>query len=124
MQRILIVEDDAEELALISELLESEGFETAGCQDGVAGLAAAIRNPPDLVCLDIRMPRMDGDEVCRALRANEVTRGVPVLAITSVEESEARELMLPLGADDVLEKPVLPQVLVSRIREMIRPPAG
>lgn len=120
---ILIVEDDANTAALVQTYLERDGFATLIASDGETGLRLARQKRPGFVILDVMLPKLDGWEVCRRLRAFS---DVPVLMLTAREEEIDRVMGLSLGADDYVVKPFSPRELVARIKAILRrarPPA-
>ncbi len=121
---ILIVDDDPHIRQLLAFALAKAGLDTIEAEDGEVGLAMADTAAPDLVILDINMPRMDGIEVCRRLRANS---DVPILFLSSRDDEIDRVLGIELGADDYVTKPFSPREVVARVmailrRVAIRPP--
>lgn len=116
-QRILIVDDDPHIRQLLAFALEKAGFATAEAQDGEAALAMAADAPLDLVVLDINMPRMDGLEVCRRLRAEG---DLPILFLSSRDEEIDRILGIELGADDYVVKPFSPREVTARVAAILR----
>lgn len=121
--RILLVEDDEEIVDVLRRSLRAEGYEVRSAGDGVEALDVATGFDPDLVVLDLGLPRMDGIEVCRQLR-NE--GDVSILMLTARAETENRVEGLDSGADDYLVKPFERQELLARIRALLRrrPPRG
>ncbi len=117
MSRLLIADDDAELGAMLAEYLGREGFAVDLAHDGEEALAAARRGGYDVVVLDVMMPKRNGFDVLRALRA---TSRVPVLMLTARGEDVDSIVGLELGADDYLAKPCNPRVLVARIRAVLR----
>lgn len=117
MARILIADDDADLCAMLSEYLAVEGFEVATAHDGDEALVRARSGEFDLVVLDVMMPRRNGFDVLRELRAHVLT---PVLMLTARGEDVDSIVGLELGADDYLAKPCNPRVLVARIRAILR----
>jgi len=113
---ILIVEDDPNIAALVARYLEREGFRTLTAADGETALALARRGPA-LVVLDLMLPRLDGWEVCRALRRES---DVPVVMLTAREDEVDRVAGLSMGADDYVVKPFSPRELVERIKAVLR----
>jgi PAS domain S-box-containing protein len=113
---ILIVDDDRESLALLTSMLGKDGYEVRSAESGQLALAYAAANRPDLILLDIRMPRMDGLEVCRRLKDYEDTRDIPVIFITSGRDVEERVEGLRLGAVDFIHSVFLPEELLARVR--------
>ena len=121
--RVLVVEDDAEIADVLRRSLRQEGYEVKTSADGVDALDVATGFVPDLVVLDLGLPRLDGVEVCRRLRAEG---DVPILMLTARAETEDRVGGLDSGADDYLVKPFERQELLARIRALLRrrPPRG
>ena len=114
---ILIIEDEPQIARLARDYLAKNGFRVLVAGDGVSGLAAARRESPDLVLLDLLLPGLDGREVCRRLRAESA---VPILMLTALAEDSDQIVGLELGADDYLTKPFSPAVLVARVRAALR----
>jgi DNA-binding response OmpR family regulator len=121
--RVLVVEDDAEIAEVLRRSLRKEGYEVQLSGDGIDALDTAEAFVPDLVVLDLGLPRLDGIEVCRRLRAEN---DVPILMLTARAETEDRVGGLDSGADDYLVKPFERQELLARIRALLRrrPPRG
>jgi DNA-binding response OmpR family regulator len=121
--RVLIVEDDAEIADVLRRSLRQEGYEVKTSADGIDALDVASGFVPDLVVLDLGLPRLDGIEVCKRLRAEG---DVPILMLTARAEIEDRVDGLDSGADDYLAKPFERQELLARIRALLRrrPPRG
>jgi two-component system response regulator MprA len=120
---VLVVEDDEEIADVLRRSLRQEGHEVRTAGDGVAALDAAVEFVPDLVILDLGLPRLDGVEVLRRLRAEG---DVPILILTARSETEDRVGGLDSGADDYITKPFERQELLARIRALMRrrPPRG
>ena len=114
---ILIVEDDENTSSLIALYLEREGFSPVTADDGEMALALAGKHKPDLVILDLMIPKLDGWEVCRRLRR---TSEVPVIMLTARGEEIDRVAGLTLGADDYVVKPFSPRELVARVKAVLR----
>ena len=105
--RILIAEDDPDVLHLYARYAERRGHTVLLAHDGAEALVVAAAELPDLVMLDVAMPKLDGRDVLRQLKANDRTRPIPVLVVTAFGgEQNLRTMLVELGADDVLEKPV------------------
>jgi two-component system, OmpR family, response regulator MprA len=121
--RVLVVEDDADIADVLRRSLRNEGYEVRTSGDGVEALEVAAGFIPDLVVLDLGLPRLDGVEVCRRLRAEG---DVPILMLTARAETDDRVVGLDSGADDYLVKPFERQELLARIRALLRrrPPRG
>jgi len=114
--RVLVVDDERTNLRLLSMVLRQEGHFVDSASDGPSALEAAAANPPDLVLLDIMMPRMDGFEVLRRLRAVEGCRGVPVIFLTGMEDLESKLRGFALGAVDYVVKPFHLEEIRARAR--------
>lgn len=117
---LLVIEDDPDIVELLRYNLEREGFRVLIATDGEHGLADAARHQPDLLLLDLMLPGLDGLEVCRRLRAQEGTRGIPVLVLTAKSEEADVVIGLEMGADDYLTKPFSPRELIARVRALLR----
>ncbi len=116
--RILIAEDDRNIRRGISDVLEAEGYETILAADGIEALDLLKSKSPDLVCLDIMMPRMNGYDVCREIRKQGLS--IPVIFISAKSEEIDKVLGLELGADDFIVKPFGLREIVARIRAVSR----
>jgi len=120
MAKILIVDDEPEIVRGLEDNLHFEGYQTASATNGEEALALALRLTPDLVLLDIMMPRMSGWDVCRALRQQGID--VPVIMLTARGEEVDRVRGLELGADDYVTKPFSLRELLARVRAVLRRP--
>jgi two-component system, OmpR family, response regulator len=118
---ILIVDDDPHIRQLLAFALGKAGWETIEAGDGEEGLALATARKPDLVILDINMPKMDGLEVCRRLRSEG---DIPILFLSSRDDEIDRVLGIELGADDYVVKPFSPREVVARVTAILRRSAG
>jgi len=114
---IALVDDDRNILTSVSIALQAEGFLTRVYTDGEAALKALIDNPPDLAVLDVKMPKMDGLELLRRLRAQRQT---PVIFLTSKDDELDEAMGLAMGADDYIAKPFSQRLLIARIRAILR----
>lgn len=112
---ILVVDDTLPNLLLIVNLLK-KNYRIKVTDNGFKALELARAEPPDLILLDIMMPVMDGFEVCRRLKADEITRHVPVIFITSKTEIEDQELGFSIGAVDFIHKPISPPIVIARVK--------
>lgn len=121
--RVLVIEDDTEITDALRRSLRHEGYEVRTAGDGVEALDAAAQFIPDLVVLDLGLPRLDGIEVCKQLRTDG---DVPILILTARTETDDRVTGLDSGADDYLVKPFERQEFLARIRALLRrrPPRG
>jgi two-component system OmpR family response regulator len=114
---VLIVEDDQTLSEVLKYNLSEEGYEVLTAQDGVQALERARSQRPDLVILDIMLPRLSGDEVCRILRAEGT---VPIMMLTAKTDEIDKVVSLELGADDYMTKPFSMRELLARVRAMLR----
>ena len=117
---ILIVDDERDILDLIEYNLRKEGFDVITAEDGEESIRLAKMHHPDLVLLDIMMPKMDGIEVVDQLRQNPDTKDVPVIFLTAPSDEKTEVKGLDRGADDFLTKPISTTKLVSRIKAVMR----
>lgn len=124
--RILVVEDDREIVDVLRRTLRADGFTVEGVEAGGAALELAPDFLPDLVILDLGLPDIDGEEVCRQLRLGQETARVPILMLTARTELDDRVSGLDSGADDYLTKPFEREEILARIRALLRrtPPRG
>ncbi len=116
--RILIVEDEKNIVDILTFNLAREGYSTMEAYDGEVGLQLALEEDPDLILLDLMLPRLDGFEVCRRIR--EAGRTTPILMLTAREEEADKVLGLELGADDYITKPFSMRELLARVKSNIR----
>ena len=119
MPRILIADDDAQNADLLEAYLDGTGFETKIAANGEETLTAARDWKPDLILLDIMMPRLSGFEVCRRLRADPATRDVAILMVTALDQSTDVETAVETGTDDFITKPINKTELQLRVRAML-----
>jgi DNA-binding NarL/FixJ family response regulator len=117
---ILVVEDTPESLRLLTDILLGEGYNVRPADSGELALASAAASPPDLILLDIRMPGMDGYEVCRRLKENMETRDVPIIFISALNAMEERVEGLRLGAVDFISKPYQRDELLVRVQNHLQ----
>lgn len=115
MNKILIIEDSPLSQSLLSEILHND-YKLVFKNDGLTGLDSAQTSFPDLILLDIRMPVMDGYDVCRTLKGNDKTRDIPIIFITSLDSEAETVRGFEAGADDYVVKPFLQQELRARIK--------
>ena len=120
--RILIVDDEPNIVISLEYLMKREGWETSVAADGEAALTALEKAPPDLVILDVMLPRMNGFEVCRRIRADTRWRALRILMLTAKGRETEVEKGLGLGADAYVTKPFSTKDLVGQIRGLL--PAG
>jgi phosphate regulon transcriptional regulator PhoB len=128
MKQILIIEDDRTTIELIKASLEKEGFEVTAIGDGESGLAQVRRAPPDLLLLDLMLPKLPGLDVCKQIRSDDNLNRLPILMLTARGDEMDRVVGLEVGADDYVTKPFSPRELVARVKALLRrsepPPEG
>lgn len=117
---ILIIDDEKDVRVLIKYNLEKEGFIVLEAEDGVSGLALAKKNIPDLILLDVMMPRMDGIETCEKIKEIPELNGTMICFLTARGEDYSQIAGFEAGADDYITKPIKPKLLVSRIAAILR----
>jgi two-component system, OmpR family, alkaline phosphatase synthesis response regulator PhoP len=117
---ILVAEDDRDIADLIAHYFSRAGWRAHITVSGDEALASARRSPADLVILDVMLPGLSGLEVCRALRADKSTAGIPIIMLTARAEESDRIIGLEIGADDYVSKPFSPNELVARVRALMR----
>jgi DNA-binding response OmpR family regulator len=118
MERVLIIEDETAMRTALQDVLAAEGYRVLAAGDGAAGLQRAIDEKPDLILLDIMMPKLDGYAVCAELR--RLSNPVPVLMLTAKGQVQDRVTGLDAGADDYLVKPFSTDELLARVRALLR----
>jgi two-component system alkaline phosphatase synthesis response regulator PhoP len=117
---ILIVDDEEDILQILRYNLEKEGYAVKTASDGAIALEIASAGPLDLILLDVMMPETDGFEVCRKLRATPLHASTPIIFLTARVGELDQILGLELGADDYIQKPISPRVLVARVKSVLR----
>jgi two-component system, OmpR family, alkaline phosphatase synthesis response regulator PhoP len=118
--KILVVDDEPDILEILSYNLRKEGFVVETASNGEDGLKVAHSMNPDLIILDIMMPKMDGVEMCRQLRTQPVFDQTLVAFLTAKEEDSSQIAALDFGGDDYITKPIKPKVLMSRVKALLR----
>ena len=118
--QILIVDDNSANLDIFETRLAAHGYDTITARDGEEGLALAIAHKPDLILLDIMMPKMDGIEVCRRLKGDPSLPFIPIILVTAKAETEDVVAGLEAGGDEYLTKPVDQKALMARVKSMLR----
>jgi two-component system phosphate regulon response regulator PhoB len=119
-KRILIIEDERDLTDVLTYNLQREGYETHVAHDGQEGLRKAQTLLPDLILLDLMLPTMNGEQVCRELRAGERTRDIPIIMLSAKAEETDQVVGFSLGADDYVTKPFSVKVLQQRIKALQR----
>lgn len=118
--RILVVDDEPDALELIGFNLRNAGFDISNAEDGEQALKLARELQPDLILLDVMLPEVDGLEVCKIIRRDSSTSGIPIIMLTAKAAEVDRVLGLELGADDYVTKPFSPRELVLRVKNMLK----
>jgi len=119
MKKVLVIEDNADNMKLITFILEKNGYNTIRAENGTTGIELALKEKPDFVLLDIQLPDMDGTEVLKELRKSEIDGGIPIIPITSYAMSGDRERLIGAGCNGYIEKPIDPVTIMNQIKEII-----
>lgn len=117
--RVLIVDDDPKNLALLEIMLAPEGYVIQTAPNGETALAAVAEQPPDLILLDIMMPGMDGYHTASRIKTNPVTKHIPIIMVSSLDDKNSRMHGLRAGAEEFLTKPVDRAELCVRVRNLL-----
>lgn len=120
MARILVIDDDPAISELVAVNLEMAGYDVSQAEDGIKGQALALQLQPDLIMLDLMLPRVDGFTVCQRLRRDERTAEIPVLMLTALSQTQNKVEGFNAGADDYLTKPFEVEEMLARIRALLR----
>ena len=118
--RVLVVDDNAQNRELLAAYLETIPVEVQLAEDGVAALAGVAAEPPDLILLDIMMPRMSGFEVCKKLKSDPATRDIPVIMVTALDGLADIQRAVDCGTDDFLSRPINRLELVTRVKNLLK----
>lgn len=119
-KKILIIEDEKDIVEMIAYNLKKEGYATVSVLNGRQAVSSAKRERPDLVILDLMLPDIDGFEICKQLRNNEITGQIPIIMLTAKSQEADKVTGLELGADDYITKPFSPRELVARMKAVLR----
>lgn len=119
MPKVVVAEDERDILELIRFILEFNGFDVVTADNGEEAVQKTLAEKPDLVLLDVRMPRMTGHQACQALKANSKTRGIPIVFLSARGQEADVKYGLSLGAVDYILKPFSPEELPDRLRKAL-----
>ena len=119
-ETILIVEDEKDIIKMLEYNLKKEGFKILSARNGEDALDSANREYPDLIILDLMLPKMDGLEVCKSLKKETKTAAIPIIMLTAKSQESDKIVGLELGADDYMTKPFSPRELIARIKAVLR----
>lgn len=120
MPRILVIDDDPAISELVAVNLEMAGYDVSQAEDGIKGQALALQMQPDLIMLDLMLPRVDGFTICQRLRRDERTAEIPVLMLTALSQTQDKVEGFNAGADDYLTKPFEVEEMLARVRALLR----
>jgi two-component system, cell cycle response regulator DivK len=121
MTKVLVIEDNADNLKIITYALQRAGYAVISAERGEEGIELALREFPAFIIMDINLPGIDGVETTRRIRASEADGRIPIIAITSYALAGDRERFLAAGCDGYIEKPIDPITLVQRLHDIIGP---
>jgi DNA-binding response OmpR family regulator len=119
-KRILIVEDEKDLVEILTVRLEASGYQVIPAYDGQEGLDKAKKEKPDLIILDLMLPKMDGFKVCRLLKFDEKYKKIPIIMFTARAQEQDKKLGEEVGADAYIVKPFEPAALLGKIKELIK----
>ena len=119
-ETILVIEDEKNILELVKYNLEKEGYQVLTASRGDLAVELARKNKPSLLVLDLMLPEIDGLEICKILKNNEKTSGIPIIMLTAKSQESDKVVGLELGADDYVTKPFSPRELVARVKAVLR----
>ena len=120
LQKILVADDELDVLNLVAHNLKISGYSVIEASDGPSALTSARKEVPSLIVLDLMLPGMSGFEICKALKGDDNTKGIPIIMLTAKTEEVDRIVGFELGADDYVTKPFSPRELVLRIQSVLR----
>ena len=119
MKRVLVIEDNENNMELITFILEANNYQTIRAETGRMGVDLAFQERPDFILLDIQLPDIMGTEVLKLIRESDIGKSIPIIAITSYAMAGDREKLLDAGCDGYIEKPIDPSMVMDQIREVI-----
>jgi len=119
MKRILVVEDNENNLYLFRTILQKSGYEVIEARDGAEGVELAVKEKPDLILMDIQLPVLDGYKATKKIKTTEETKNIPVIALTSYAMVGDREKAMDAGCDGYIEKPIDPETFIAEIEKYL-----
>ena len=119
MKRVLVIEDNLDNMLLITDILEASGYSVLQADTGLQGVSMAEEQMPDFIILDIQLPDIIGNEVLARIRSKEKTKNIPVVAMTSYAMAGDRERLLAAGCDGYIEKPINPIMVMDQLKEAV-----
>ena len=120
-KKILVTEDSPTVLEILKSVLEEEGYEVIAATDGQQALNLAKTDKPDLIVLDLLLPKIDGYKVCRILKFDEKYKNIPIIMLTARTKESDENLGKEVGADAYIRKPFQPEVIIDQIRKLLNP---
>ena|SRR3990172_3296990 len=120
-KKILVTEDSPTVLEILKSVLEEEGYEVIAATDGQQALNLAKTDKPDLIVLDLMLPKIDGYKVCRILKFDEKYKNIPIIMLTARTKESDENLGKEVGADAYIRKPFQPEVIIDQIRKLLNP---
>ena len=121
-KKVLVVDDNEDSVKILVKTLQSAGYSVQLARDGIEAIVMIRNEDPDLVLLDIMMPRMDGFEVCQAVKSNSKTKHIPIVIITGKTDTDSKYSALKLGASDYVTKPIRPFETVQKVKTYLQKP--
>ena len=118
-KKILFIEDEPDQITLIRARIEASGYDFDSAMDGIEGLKKVEETKPDIVLLDLILPKLNGFEVCRKMKQNPETKGIPVIVLTAIGIKDAEERCRGCGADSFFKKPYDSKALMEEIKKLI-----
>ncbi len=119
MKTALVIEDNEDNMVLITRLLEKSGYRTIRAETGIQGFGMAYKARPDFIILDIQLPDMMGTEVLKMLRDSDIGCTIPIIAMTSYAMAGDREKMLAAGCNGYIEKPIDPRTVITQVQKIL-----
>lgn len=123
-KRVLICDDEPNIIESVSYIVKNSGYACLVAEDGEEALDLAKSEMPDLMVLDVRMPKLNGNQVCEQLKNNAATRNIHIIVLTACGQSEGHAFSLACGADDFMSKPFSPRELGAKIKKILGPSIG